>query len=102
MKVNVMVVLRMVLDAPDFTILEQPTLCQIGSYRLKARSYGRNYTAHVDFLDSKNGSVKLHSKQLIHTFIFNLDEEKVTYSSTRDYQEEITDYMVELSKRRGD
>jgi hypothetical protein len=103
MRNKVSVVLRMVLDAPDFSILEQPTLVQVQSYRSKVRSLGRNYVAHVDFIDLKSGSVKLLSKRLIHTFNFNLDEEhKISYLSSRDYHDEITDYMIEFTKRRGD
>jgi hypothetical protein len=103
MRNKVSVVLGMVLDAPDFNILEQPTLVQAQSYRSKVRSNGRNYVAYVDFIDLKNGSVKLQSKRLIHTFNFNLDEEhKISYLSSRDYHDEITDYMIEFTKRRGD
>lgn len=103
MRNKVSVVLKMVLDAPDYSFLEQPILVQVQSYRSLVRSFGRNYVAYVDFIDLRNGSVKLQSKRLIHTFNFNLDEEhKVSYLSSRDYHDEITDYMLEFTKRRGD
>ncbi len=103
MKSKVLVVLRMILDAPDFVVLEPPSLYDTNSYKAKVRSFSRNYFVNAEFSNPSSGLLKIFSKRLVHTFSFDLNDGiKTSYLSSRDYQDEIVDYMIELSKRRGD
>jgi len=66
-------------------------------------SYSRNYDVSAEFSYPYSGLLKLFSNRLVHSFSFDLkDGIKTSYLSSRDYQEEIVDYMIKLSKRRGD